>query len=112
MVKMIGGFAHELNNPLTSILGMAELLQEGGASEAARKQITILHQQARRAAEIVQNLQYFARPPALGRSQVDLNELVQRTVQMQSYPLRKSDIAVDFLPKPAIPAILADPNQL
>src|SRR5271157_989991 len=112
MGQMIGGFAHELNNPLTSILGISELLQEGGASEAARKQITILHQQARRAAEIVQNLQYFARPPAPGRSQVNLNELVQRTVQMQAYPLRKSNITVDFLPEPAIPAIVADPNQL
>ncbi len=112
MGQMIGGFAHELNNPLTSILGISELLQEGGASEAARRQIAILHQQARRAAEIVQNLQYFARPPAPGRSQVNLNELVQRTVQMQAYPLRKSNITVDFLPEPAIPAIVADPNQL
>src|SRR5271165_2515220 len=112
MGQMIGGFAHELNNPLTSILGISELLQEGGASEAARKQITILHQQARRAAEIVQNLQYFARPPAPGRSQVNLNELVQRTVQMQAYPLRKSNITVDFLPEPSIPAVVADPNQL
>src|SRR5712671_5057211 len=112
MGQMIGGFAHELNNPLTSILGMAELLQEGGVSEGARKQITILHQQARRAAEIVQNLQYFARPPAPGRSQVNLNELVQRTVQMQAYPLRKSNITVDFLQEPSIPAVVADPNQL
>jgi len=112
MGQMIGGFAHELNNPLTSILGIAELLQEGDASEATRKQIGVLHQQARRAAEIVQNLQYFARPPAPGRSQVNLNELVQRTVQMQAYPLRKSNITVDFLPEPAIPAIVADPNQL
>ncbi|MGB6251403.1 MAG: PAS domain S-box protein, partial [Terriglobales bacterium] len=67
MGQMIGGFAHELNNPLTSILGMAELLQEGDASESARKQLSILHKEARRAAEIVQNLQYFARPPVPGR---------------------------------------------
>jgi len=112
MGQMIGGFAHELNNPLTSILGMAELLQEGGVTESGRKQVMILHQQARRAAEIVQNLQYFARPPAPGRSQVNLNELVQRTVQMQAYPLRKSNITVDFLPETALPAIVADPNQL
>jgi PAS domain S-box-containing protein len=112
MGQMIGGFAHELNNPLTSILGMAELLQDGDVSEAARKQVSILHKEARRAAEIVQNLQYFARPPAPGKSQVNLNELVQRTVQMQAYPLRKSNITVDFLPEPAIPAIVADPNQL
>ena len=112
MGQMIGGFAHELNNPLTSILGMAELLQESDASEGARKQVAILHKEARRAAEIVQNLQYFARPPAPGRSQVNLNELVQRTVQMQAYPLRKSNVTVDFLPEPAMPAIVADPNQL
>jgi two-component system NtrC family sensor kinase len=112
MGQMIGGFAHELNNPLTSILGMAELLQESETSEGARKQLAVLHKEARRAAEIVQNLQYFARPPAPGRSQVNLNELVQRTVQMQAYPLRKSNITVDFLPEPTIPAIVADPNQL
>jgi two-component system NtrC family sensor kinase len=112
MGQMIGGFAHELNNPLTSILGMAELLQDSTVSEGARKQVTILQQQARRAAEIVQNLQYFARPPAPGRSQVDLNELVQRMLQLQTYPLRKSNITVDFLPEPTIPAVVADPNQL
>ncbi len=112
MGQMIGGFAHELNNPLTSILGMSELLQETETNEGARKQLSILHKEARRAAEIVQNLQYFARPPAPGRSQVNLNELVQRTVQMQSYPLRKSNITVDFLPEAAIPAVAADPNQL
>ena len=112
MGQMIGGFAHELNNPLTSILGMAELLQDGSVTEGARKQLTILHQQARRAAEIVQNLQYFARPPAPGRSPVDLNELVQRILQMQAYPLRKSNITVDFLPEPTLPSIEGDPNQL
>jgi len=112
MGQMIGGFAHELNNPLTSILGMADLLQESETAEPARKQIGILHQQARRAAEIVQNLQFFARPPAPGRSQVNLGELVQRTVHLQAYPLRKSNITVDFLPEPAMPAVLADPNQL
>ena len=112
MGQMIGGFAHELNNPLTSILGMAELLQDGEVGEASRKQVAILHKEARRAAEIVQNLQYFARPPAPGKSQVNLNELVQRTVQMQTYPLRKSNISVDFLPEPALPEIVADPNQL
>ncbi|MGA2002528.1 MAG: PAS domain S-box protein [Terriglobales bacterium] len=112
MGQMIGGFAHELNNPLTGILGMAELLQEGNVTEEMRKQITILHQQARRAAEIVQNLQYFARPPAPGKILVNLNELVQRTVHLQTYPLRKSNVTVDFLPEPTLTAVLADPNQL
>jgi PAS domain S-box-containing protein len=112
MGQMIGGFAHELNNPLTSILGMTELAQEGEASESTRKQLGVLHQQARRAAEIVQNLMYFARPPAPGRSAVNLSELIQRTLHLQAYPLRKSNITVDFLQEPTLPAVTADPNQL
>ena len=112
MGQMIGGFAHELNNPLTSILGMTELLQDNEASDGTRKQLVSLHQQARRAAEIVQNLQYFARPPAPGRSPVNVGELVQRTLHLQAYTLRKSNITVDFLQEPTLPPIMADPNQL
>jgi PAS domain S-box-containing protein len=112
MGQMIGGFAHELNNPLTSILGITELAQEGEASESTRKQLGILQQQARRAAEIVQNLMYFARPPAPGRSAVNLSELIQRSLHLQAYALRKSNITVDFLQEPTLPAVTADPNQL
>jgi PAS domain S-box-containing protein len=112
MGQMIGGFAHELNNPLTAILGNAQLLEDRETDETARKRLETLNQEARKAAEIVKNLQFFARPPAPGRGLVDVNELVQRTVQMQSYPLRKSNITVDLLPEPALPMVLADSNQL
>jgi PAS domain S-box-containing protein len=109
---MIGGFAHELNNPLTSILGMAELLQDGDITAAARKQLTMLQQQARRAAEIVQNLMYFSRPPAPGKSAIDLGELVQRTLHLQAYSLRKNNITVDFLNEPPLPPVSGDAHQL
>ena len=112
MGQMIGGFAHELNNPLTSILGLADLLQEGETTEGTRKQLGILQQQARRAVEIVQNLMYFSRPPAPGRSTINLNELVQRTLHLHAYSLRKSNITVDFLPEPSLPEVSGDPHQL
>jgi len=111
MGQMIGGFAHELNNPLTGILGMAELLQDGDASEAVKKQMVILQQQARRAAEIVQNLMYFARPPAPGKTAIDLGELVQRTLHLHAYSLRKSNITVDYL-KETVPPVNGDSHQL
>jgi PAS domain S-box-containing protein len=111
MGQMIGGFAHELNNPLTGILGMAELLQEGDTTEAVKKQMVMLQQQARRAAEIVQNLMYFARPPAPGKTAIDLGELVQRTLHLHAYSLRKSNITVDFL-KEAVPTVNGDSHQL
>jgi PAS domain S-box-containing protein len=112
MGQMIGGFAHELNNPLTSILGMAELLQEDETTEPVRKQLGLLQQQARRAAEIVQNLMYFSRPPAAGRSQINLSELIQRTLGLQSYSLRKNNVTVDFLPEESLPWVSGDPHQL
>jgi PAS domain S-box-containing protein len=112
MGQMIGGFAHELNNPLTSILGVSELLQEGEVAEPVRKQLTMLQQQARRAAEIVQNLMYFSRPPAPGKSEINVSELIQRTLHLHAYSLRKNNITVDFLPEKSLPSVHGDPHQL
>ncbi len=112
MGAMIGGVAHELNNPLTSILGVSELLQDTETNETARKQLGMLQQQARRAAEIVQNLTYFARPPAPGKSRISLPEIVDRTLNLHAYSLRKNNITVDFLKEPGIPYALGDPHQL
>jgi PAS domain S-box-containing protein len=112
MGAMIGGVAHELNNPLTSILGVSELLQDSQTTDAARKQIGILQQQARRAAEIVHNLTYFSRPPAPGKTPVNLGEIVERTLNLHAYSLRKNNITVDFLREPGLPYVQADPHQL
>jgi len=112
MGQMIGGFAHELNNPLTSILGMSELLQDGQVADATRKQLEILQQQARRAVDIVKNLMYFARPPAPGKTPIELGELVQRTLHLHAYSLRKSNITVDFLREEPLPTVTGDAHQL
>ena len=112
MGQMIGGVAHELNNPLTSILGVSELLQDAQTSDSARKQLVMLQQQARRAAEIVHNLTYFSRPPAPGKTRVNLGEIVERTLNLHAYSLRKNNITVDFLREPTLPFVEADPHQL
>ena len=112
MGAMIGGVAHELNNPLTSILGVSELLQDTETNETARKQLAMLQQQARRAADIVQNLTYFSRPPAPGKSAINLTEIVERTLNLHAYSLRKNNITVDFLKEAGVPLALGDPHQL
>ncbi len=112
MGAMIGGVAHELNNPLTSIMGVSELLQDTETNETSRKQLAMLQQQARRAAEIVQNLTYFSRPPAPGKSKINLVEVVERTLNLHAYSLRKNNITVDFLKEAGLPYALGDPHQL
>jgi PAS domain S-box-containing protein len=112
MGAMIGGVAHELNNPLTSILGVSELLQDSQTNDADRKHITILQQQARRAAEIVHNLTYFATPPTPGKTRVQLADIVERTLNLHAYSLRKNNITVDFVRDPGLPYALGDPHQI
>jgi len=112
MGAMIGGVAHELNNPLTSILGVSELLQDTETNETARKHLVMLQQQARRAADIVQNLTYFSRPPAPGKSRINLADVVERTLNLHAYSLRKNNITVDFLKEAGVPYALGDPHQL
>jgi signal transduction histidine kinase len=87
-------------------------LQDSQTTEAARKQIVILQQQARRAAEIVHNLTYFSRPPVGGKTSVNLGEIIERTLNLHAYSLRKNGITVDFLPEPNLPFVEADPHQL
>jgi two-component system NtrC family sensor kinase len=116
MGQMIAGVAHELNNPLTAILGINELLRERAADEAARRQLELVQRQARRAADIVQNLLTFARPPAPHRARLKLPELVQHTLQLHEYSLNVNNIKVVFDPPLSalafLPTIVGDQNQL
>ncbi|MBI3406496.1 MAG: PAS domain S-box protein [Acidobacteria bacterium] len=112
MGQLIAGVAHELNNPLTAILGLSELLEEKSADDATRQQLNRVHEQARRAANIVQDLLVFSRPPAPGRTPIQLNDLVIQTVREMELTLRDNHIAVDILPQTGLPYVTADGNQL
>jgi signal transduction histidine kinase len=111
MGQMIDGFAHELNNPLTAIMGGIDLLDTAG-SETEKKHLKLLKEQARRAVEVVQNLLFFSRPPTRGQVRLNLNELLQRTLLLHQYSLRLNSISVDFLPEPSLPLYEGDANQL
>jgi two-component system NtrC family sensor kinase len=111
MGQMIDGFAHELNNPLTAIMGGIDLLDTAG-SETEKKHLKLLKEQARRAVEVVQNLLFFSRPPTRGQVRLNLNELLQRTLLLHQYSLRLNSISIDFLPEPSLPLYEGDANQL
>lgn len=112
MGQLIAGVAHELNNPLTAILGISDLLRERAAGEDQRRQLDLVHQQARRAADIVGNLLAFSRPAKAQKVVLSLTEMIQRTLQLHEYSLRVNNIVVDFTPDRTLPAVLGDSNQL
>src|SRR6202140_2308044 len=113
MGQMLAGVAHELNNPLTAILGVTELLRERpGADETMQRQLELTHRQARRAARIVQNLLEFSRPASPQKKPLDVNVLIERTLQLQEHSLRRNRTEVHFQPQLGLPAVMGDGNQL
>jgi two-component system NtrC family sensor kinase len=113
MGQMLAGVAHELNNPLTAILGVTELLREReGIDDPTKRQLDLTHRQARRAARIVQNLLEFSRPASPQKKALDVNSLVERTLQLHEHSLRRNNIEVDFHPQAGLPGVIGDPNQL
>ena len=113
MGQMLAGVAHELNNPLTAVLGVTELLRERvGTDESFKRQLDLTHRQARRAARIVQNLLEFSRPASPLKKLLDVNNLVERTLQLHEHSLRRNNIEVDFRPETNLPGVIGDANQL
>ncbi len=112
MGQMIAGVAHELNNPLTAVLGVTELLRDSNVDSTTHRQLELAHRQARRAAQIVQSLLSFSRPPQPRKSCVYVSDLIQRSLQLHEHSLSINHITVDFVPKPGVPAVLGDTSQL
>ncbi len=113
MGQMLAGVAHELNNPLTAILGVSELLRDRpGVDESTKRQLEMTHRQARRAARIVQNLLEFSRPASPQKKALDLNGIIDRTLQLHDHSLRRNNIEADFRPLADLPVVVGDANQL
>jgi two-component system NtrC family sensor kinase len=110
--QLIAGVAHELNNPLTAILGYAQLLESEGLAERAADFVSKLFKQAQRTHRVVQNLLSFARQRKPHKEQVDICKVLEETLALRDYDLKVNDIKLEREIEPAIPAVTADPHQL
>ncbi len=110
--ELAAGVAHEINNPLTGVLGFSQRLMRKSTDEQVRHDLEIIHGEARRAAEVVQNLLTFARRRQPKKEYSNINDIVQRTLELRSYALQTSNIEVGATLAPNLSEIMVDFPQI
>jgi signal transduction histidine kinase len=111
--QLAAGAAHEINNPLTAILGYSDLLADDEAlPERARGIASKIREQARRTRNLVQNLLSFARQVPAERSLLDINTVVTNAVQLRALDLHSGGSAIDLQLESVLPGVRGDNNQL
>ena len=110
--ELVAGIAHEINNPLTGIVGFAEMLLEENVSDDAREKIAIIHYEARRTAGVVGNLLTFARKHKPSKKPVNVNGIIAAVLRLRAYEQKVNNIKVETHLAPDLPEIVADSFQL
>ncbi len=110
--QLVSGVAHELNNPLQSVVGFAELLLEGEHRLDVRSDLEQIHSEANRAAKIVRNLLAFVRRSPSERVPASLNDLVQSAVALRAYEFGVSNIELDVRYAEEVPPVLVNREEI
>ncbi len=111
--QLVSGVAHELNNPLASVMAFAQLLLAAPTGTPDdRHAIEAINQESKRAAKIVSNLLTFARQHQPERTTADLNRVIDDTLELRRYALRVAQITVERNLDASLPLTWADPFQL
>ena len=110
--QTISGVAHELNNPLATILSWAERLAERNVDDKTRQGLEVILAESERAARIVRNLLTFARKRQTTRAMVDLNQVVRETLALRAYEQKVSNVKVVEALSSGVPEVFADGHQI
>jgi signal transduction histidine kinase/CheY-like chemotaxis protein len=110
--QFVAGVAHELNNPLTAVIGFADLLGSSEVDEKNRRHLELIGKSAHRCHKIVHSLLSFARQHAPERKLVGINSVVDDVLEIMAYDLRTSNVTVKREFAEGLPPLMADPHQL
>jgi two-component system NtrC family sensor kinase len=109
--QLVAGVAHELNNPLASVVGYAELLSDDISGGPARQKLDKLLREAHRMRRIIENLLRFARQNNLEQKSADLQALLLDVLALREYHIRNHDIEVQVVLAPDLPPVALDEDQ-
>jgi signal transduction histidine kinase len=109
--QLVAGVAHELNNPLTSIVGYTELISDEVPEGPARQKLNKMLREAQRMKRIIENLLRFARQNTLARKSADLEVLLQDVLALREYHLHNHDIEVQVQIEAGLPHVALDEDQ-
>lgn len=110
--ELIAGIAHELNNPLSAMVGHAQLLRMNHRDPATAARVDKILEAAQRSTRIVRNFLTFARKHKSEKAAVSINDLITKTLEFLAYQLRVTNVEVQTALSPDLPTIAGDPNQL
>jgi len=110
--EFVAGVAHELNNPLTTVMGFSELLQHAEVESKHKRHLEMVHKSALRCQKIVQSLLSFARRHQPEKKLVCVNRLVEASVEFLAYQMRTSNIEVQTQLDPHLPQAMVDQHQI
>jgi len=110
--QLVSGVAHDLNNPLTSIMGYAQLLSAQNGDPGFRRALEVISSESMRASRIVKNLLTFARKSPPERMYLGLNGLVLKTLELKVHDFQMNHIALQTDLEPGLPLTLLDFHQI
>jgi len=110
--EVVSGVAHELNNPLAGVLGYAQLLMAGRIDPRQQRSVERIFESALRCQKIVQNLLAFARQHPAEKRYLDLNGIVEKTIDLKAYQLRVNNVKVVKRLDPDLPKTMLDFTQI
>jgi len=110
--EMASGILHEMNNPLTSVIGFSEMLAQKELPEDVKEYTRIINNEGKRVADIASRMLVFARPQKPKRVYADINQIIETTLRLQAYEMESANIKVTTRLDPDLPWTLADPGQM